>query len=77
MEKNIIVTSGGFNTINNYVSEDNIKLFKELSNNKKVMILANAAPVGTGNYKARDNVKENFISVGAKQVDIVDLDNSN
>lgn len=44
MKKNIIVTSGGFNTINNYVSEDNIKLFKELSNNKKIMILANAAP---------------------------------
>lgn len=41
MKKNIIVTSGGFNTINNYVSEDNIKLFKELSNNKKIMILAN------------------------------------
>lgn len=62
MYKNIIVTSGGFNTINNYVSEDNIKLFKELSNNKKGMILANAAPVGTGNYKSRDNVKENFIN---------------
>lgn len=77
MSKNIIVTSGGFNTINNFVSEENIKLFKELSNNKKVMVLANAAPVGTGNYKARDNVKENFINIGAKQVDIIDLDASN
>ena len=77
MNKNIIVTSGGFNTINNYVSEENIKLFKKLSNNKKVMVLANAAPIGTGNYKARDNVKENFINVGAKQVDIIDMDNSN
>lgn len=38
----------------NFVSEENIKLFKELSNSKKVMILVNVAPVGTGNYKARD-----------------------
>lgn len=75
--KNIIVTSGGFNTINNYVSEENIKLFKELSSNKRVMILVNAAPVGSGNYKARQNVKENFTNVGAKQVDIIDLDDSN
>ena len=75
--KNIIVTSGGFNTINNYVSEENIKLFKELSSNKKVMILANAAPVGSGNFKARQNVKENFTNVGAKQVDIIELDDSN
>lgn len=77
MSQNIIVTSGGFNTINNYVSEDNIKLFKEFSYNKKVMVLANAAPEGTGNFVARENVKENFIKAGAKQADIIDLDNSN
>lgn len=77
MRKNIIVTSGGFNTINNFVSEDNIKLFKEISNNKKVMILSNAAPFGTGNYKARENVKDNFLEVGAKQADIIDVDDSN
>ena len=29
---NIIVTSGGFNTINNYVSQDNIELFKKSLN---------------------------------------------
>lgn len=77
MEKNIIVTSGGFNTINNFVSEENIKLFEKISKNKKVMILANAAPVGTGNFKARENVKENFIKIGAIKADIIDLDNSN
>lgn len=75
--KNIYVTSGGFNTINNYVSANNIKLFKEISNNKKVLIVANAAPIGTGNYIARRNVLENFLNVGAKKVDIVDLDNDN
>ena len=77
MKQNIIVTSGGFNTINNYVSEDNIKLFKDIAENKMVMILANAAPVGTGNYIAREDVKQNFLNVGAKQVDIIDLDDSN
>lgn len=77
MSQNIIVTSGGFNTINNYVSEDNIKLFNEISCNKKVMIWANAAPEGTGNFIARENVKENFIKAGAKQADIIDLNNSN
>ena len=77
IKQNIIVTSSGFNTINNYVSEDNIKLFKNIATNKKIMILANAASVETANFKARKNVKENFIKVGARQVDIVDLDNSN
>ena len=77
MENNILITSGGFNTINNYVSEENINLFTKISVSKKVMILANAAPVGTGNYKARENVKSNFLNSGAKQVDIIDLDNTN
>ncbi len=77
MKTKIIVTSSGFNTINNYVSEENIKLFKKISNNKKVMIISNAAPEGTGNFKARENVKENFINAGAIHVDIIDLNNSN
>ena len=77
MSQNIIVTSGGFNTINNYVSEENIKLFKEIAENKRVMIIANAAPEGTGNYKARENVRANFLGVGATQADIIDLDGSN
>ena len=71
---NIIVTSGGFNSINNYVSDENIELFKKISEGKKVIIIANAAPVGSGNYIARDNVKENFLKVGATSCDIVDLD---
>ena len=54
-----------------------MNLFKEISENKKVMILANAAPAGSRNYKSRENVIENLINVRAKQVDIVDLDNSN
>lgn len=41
------------------------------------MIISNAAPEGTGNFKARENVKENFINAGAIHVDIIDLNNSN
>lgn len=74
---NILITSSGFNTVNNYVSDENINLFKEISNGKRVIIIANAAPYGTGNYVARENVKENFLKVGAKEVDIVDLDKDN
>ena len=77
MSQNIVVTSGGFNTINNYVSEENIKLFEMISKNKRVMIISNAAPEGTGNYKARENVRANFLGVGATQVDIIDLNDSN
>ncbi|MBR4830980.1 MAG: Type 1 glutamine amidotransferase-like domain-containing protein [Bacilli bacterium] len=75
--ENIYVTSGGFNTINNYVPEDNIRLFEKLSNGKKVLIIANAAPEGTGNYVARENVRENFLKAGATQADVVDLNSDN
>lgn len=74
---NILVTSGGFNSINNYVSEENIELFKKISNGKKVLIIANAAPPESGNYIARENVKENFLKVGAIKADIVDLNKDN
>lgn len=76
-EFNILITSGGFNDINNYVSDSNRKLFKRISKGKKVLILANAAPKGTGNYIARENVKENFLNAGAIITDILDIDNSN
>lgn len=75
--ENIIVTSGGFNTINNYVSDENIELFKKLAYGKKVLIIANAAPKESGNYIARENVKDNFLNVGATKVDIVDLNKDN
>ena len=74
---NILVTSGGFNTVNNYVSEENKELFKTIANGKKVLVIANAAPEGTGNYVARENVRDNFLNVGASQVDIADLDTDN
>lgn len=75
--ENIIVTSGGFNTVNNYVSDENVELFKKISSGKKVLIIANAAPEGTGNYVARENVKENFLNAGAIQADVVDLNKDN
>ena len=73
----ILLTSGGFNIVNNYVSEENIELFKEISNGKKVLIIANAAPEGSGNYIAREDVKKNFLNVGAVQADVVDLNDDN
>ena len=69
----ILITSAGFNTVNNYVSEDNIKLFTEISKGKKVLIVANAAPEGSGNFVARENVKENFLNAGATEAEIIDL----
>ena len=74
---NILVTSGGFNTVNNYVSEENKELFKTIANGKKVLVIANAAPEGTGNYVARENVRDNFLNVGASKADIVDLNGDN
>lgn len=74
---NIVLTSSGFNDINNYVSDEIKQLFKTISNNKKIAVIANAAPDGTGNYAARENVKNNFLSVGASKVDIIDVDSSN
>lgn len=74
---NLILTSSGFNDINNYVPEDIKNVYKEISKDKKVMILANAAPIGDGNYNARECVKNNFLSIGAKTADIVDIDSSN
>ena len=75
--ENIFVTSGGFNTINNYVADDNIRLFEKLSKGKRVLVIANAAPEGTGNYVARKNVRDNFLKVGATKVDIADLNQEN
>lgn len=74
---NIVLTSSGFNDINNYVSDEMKELFTTIAKGKKVMILANAAPEGTGNYIARENVKNNFLSIGATSADIIDIDNSN
>ena len=74
---NILITSGGFNDINNYVSDSNKELFERISKGKKVLILANAAPEGTGNYIARENVKKNFLNVGAAKVDVVDINDCN
>lgn len=73
----ILVTSGGYNTVNNYVSDENIELFNKISNGKKVLIIANAAPETSGNYIARENVKENFLKSGAILVNVIDLNKDN
>ena len=74
---NILITSSGFNDINNFVSDNNKELFERISKDKNVLILANAAPEGTGNYIARENVRDNFFNVGATKVDIIDINESN
>lgn len=74
---NVVLSSSGFNDINNFVSDENRQLFARIANGKKVMVLANAAPSTSGNYVARENVAENFKKVGAVQADIIDLDNTN
>jgi peptidase E len=74
---NLILTSSGFNDANNYISDEMIDLFSYLSLEKRIMILANAAPEGSGNFIAREKVKENFEKVGASQVDIIDLNQEN
>src|SRR5574344_1082277 len=74
---NIVLSSSGYNDINNFVSEKSKKLFAQIAKNKKIMILANAAPANSVNYVARKNVAENFIKAGATQADIIDLDDKN
>ena len=74
---NLVITSSGFNTAKNYVPDENIEYFKKIAKNNKIIIVANAAPNTSGNYVARTNVRDNFLKVGAKQADIVDLNETN
>ena len=74
---NLVLSSSGFNDLSNKVSSEIIELFKKISHNKKILILANAAPFGDGNYDARARVQQNFLNIGAKNVDIVDLTKDN
>ena len=73
--KNIILTSNGF--INSSPRSKEIdELFKTIANGKKVMILGNAT-LGGSNASQREPVKSNFENVGAKQVDIIDINKDN
>lgn len=72
---NLILTSNGFidGTQNN---ENTVNFFTKIAQGKKVMILANAT-LGGANFSQREPVKRNFESIGAKQVDIVDITKEN
>ena len=73
--KNIILTSNGF--INSSSRSKEIdELFKTIANGKKVMILGNAT-LGGSNASQREPVKINFENVGAKKVDIIDINKEN
>ncbi len=78
MEKfNLVLSSSGFNDANNDISNEIVELFRKISKGKKILILANAAPEGTGNYIARERVKQNFLKIGALLVDVIDIDKDN
>lgn len=74
---NIVITSAGFNDLFNFVSTEIIELFRALSVRKKVLIISNAAPEGTGNFPSLAKIRENFLNVGAVKVDIIDINDSN
>ena len=72
--KNIILTANGFNN-NGKRSEKIEKLFEEISREKKVLLIGNAAK--TTNINSRKDVKDNFEKIGAKQVELLDINQSN
>ena len=71
---NIVLTSNGFN--NSLRSEEIDILFKEITENKKVLIIANATKTGH-NVRSRKDAKENLERVGARVVDVIEIDNNN
>lgn len=71
---NIILTANGFNNNGNR-SKQIEDLFSKISKNKKVLLVGNAAK--STNINSRKDVKENFEKIGAKQVDLVDIEQCN
>ena len=65
----LVVLSSGFVKREPYLDE----LFSDLCQNKKVLIIANAANINSGNFVNRETVKKNLLEVGAVSVDIVNL----
>lgn len=73
--KNIILTSNGF--INSTPRSKEIdELFEKISNGKSVLIIGNAT-LGGSNASQREVVKSNFEKVGAKKVNLVDINTDN
>ena len=76
MEKfNLVLTSNGFNN-NSERSKEIDELFKEITENKKVILIVNATKTGS-NFVSRKDVKDNFEKVGAKVVDVVEINSNN
>lgn len=73
---NIIITSNGFSNAS-YRSDEINELFKKVANGKKVLIIANAANKSSSNFIQRRSVKKNFEIVGAKKVNILELNAEN
>lgn len=73
--KHILLTSNGF--LNTSTRSDEIdELLKAIAKDKKVLLIVNATKDGA-NYIARKDVKENFEKIGAKLVDIIEINKEN
>lgn len=73
-EFNIVLTSNGFHNLTPRSKEID-ELFEKIAKNKKVIIIGNAAI--TCNIPARAEVKENFQKIGAKEVQLINLNSEN
>ena len=73
MENNIILTANGFNEAAPRSAKID-ELFENITKGKNVLIIGNAAKVS--NRGQREPVKNNFLRVGAKKVDLIDIDES-
>ena len=75
MKYNLILTSNGFNNTS-YRSQKIEKLFKDIAKDKKILLILNATKEGS-NYNSREDVKNNFINIGAKTVDSIEVNKEN
>lgn len=73
-KNNLILTSNGYNN-NGKRSEQIENLFKTISKDKDILLIGNAAK--KSNVNSRVDVKVNFENIGAKKVELVDLNANN
>lgn len=72
---NIVLTSNGFNN-NTFRSDEIDNLFKQIVENKKVLLVTNATKEGS-NANAINDIKENFENSEAELVDTIEVSSSN
>lgn len=72
---NIILTSNGFHNSTKRSKEID-EIFKKVAKDKRVVIILNATKEGS-NVQNIDDVKKNFETIGAKNVNLLTVDNKN